>query len=198
LKKSILIYSLFLVVFITSCSNDRVSKPRPHSYPRIEFPERSYANFSESYCPLSFEYPSRSQINKKKFFFNDRPGHECWFNISLTDFDATLFFTYQEVESTESMESLVDDAFLLVSKHNDRANSREEGRISNSNGLDGVFFEIGGPVASPLQFYLTDNEKHFLRASLYYNNETANDSLQIVTDFIKQDLLHVISTTQFL
>ena len=174
-----------------------MSNPRPHAFPRIEVPQHLYKNFNETYCPLSFDYPQNAKINQKKFFFNENPDHECWFNLSIEQFDATLFFTYQPLTSQESLENLVDDAFTMVSKHNPKANSRSESKINNPYGLEGVLFEIGGSVASPLQFYLTDLESHFLRASLYYNQTSSNDSLQIVTDYIKTDVLEMIRTTKF-
>lgn len=198
MRRSIFIYSLSALFILVSCGEEKASIPKPHSYPRIEFSEREYTDFKQDYCPLTFEYPKKSSINKKQFFFNEDPKHECWFNISLEELDATIYFTYQPVDDAADLEDLVDDAFNMVSKHNTKANSRAENRVSNSNGLEGVLFEIGGPVASPIQYYLTDDENHFIRASLYYNQSSANDSLQIVTDYIKEDILHIIGTTSFL
>ena len=197
MRKSIYIYSAAALFTFISCKEERVSQPRPHSYPRIDFPERSYSTFNEDFCPVTFDYPSKSDINKKQFFFNEDPEHDCWFNINLTDLNATLYFTYQPLNDPSDLEVLVDDSFTMVSKHNSKANSREENRISNAEGLEGVLFEMGGPVASPIQYYLTDNKNHFMRASMYFNESSANDSLQIVTDYIKEDILHMIGTTSF-
>ena len=197
MRRLIFIFSISIFIF-TSCESERPSVPRPYSYHRIEFPARSYNSFNQDYCPISFEFPLRSQINKKKFFFNEDPIHDCWFNLSLEDLDATIYFTYQPIENSNSFEKLVDDAFTMASKHNPKANSREESKLKNNDGLEGVLFEIGGPVASPIQYYLTDGTNHFIRASLYYNKSSANDSLKIVTDYIKKDLMHIISTSSFL
>ncbi len=198
MKRSIFIFSITTLFIFISCEGERASTPRPHSYPRIEFSARTYSQFEENYCPFTFEYPERSTINRKKFFYNDDPIHNCWFNLSLNDLNATLYFTYQSIDNSSEYEKLVDDAFTMVSKHNTKANSREESRVGNSDGLEGILFEIGGPVASPLQFYLSDGKSHFMRASLYYNQSSASDSLQIVTDYIKEDILHLIGTSSFL
>jgi len=183
---------------MAGCGSEKVSSPRPHAYPRIEFQPHEYLTFQENYCPLTFDYPQIAEVNKKSFFFNENPDHECWFNLSISDYGATLYFTYQPLSSSASLESLVDDSFTMVSKHNSKANSRAESRVSNPQGLQGVVFEIGGPVASPIQFYLTDEKDHFIRASLYYNQSSANDSLQIVTDYLKEDIMQIISTAEFL
>ena len=82
----------------------------------------------------------------------------------------------------------------MASKHNDRASSRKEYKIENNHGFTGVLFEIGGPVASPVQFYVTDTKSNFIRGSLYYNEESANDSLSIVTDYIVKDIDQIIGT----
>lgn len=202
MRKLTLIYSTLILVGIslamTSCSVEKISSPRPHSYPRIEFLPHEYTAFQEEYCPVSFEYPTIAQVNQKKFFFNDHPDHQCWFNLSIAEFDATLYFTYHPLSSDENLEALVDDSFTMVSKHNSKANSRAESKVTNPQGLQGVIFEIGGPVASPIQFYLTDEENHFIRASLYYNNSSANDSLHIISEYIKEDIIQIINTAEFM
>jgi len=52
----------------------------------------------------------------------------------------------------------------------------------------GLLFEIDGPVASPIQFFLTDSTTHFLRGSLYFKDVVNRDSIQPVFEFVKEDL----------
>lgn len=190
------IFSLFGLSFC-HCSQDRISVPKPHSFPRIEFPEHMYRTFSEEYCPMVFDASFHSVINKKKHFFNSNPEHECWFNILYAAFNATIYFTTHTIDQENILEELIDDAYLMASKHNDRATSRKEFLIENQNGLSGVLFEIGGPVASPIQFYVTDTKNNFVRGSLYYNNESVNDSISIVTDYIMKDIDKIIGSIRF-
>jgi len=196
LKRSIFIFSLVLG-FCWSCNEGKIASPKPYSYPRIEFPEKSYRPFSQPFCLVAFEGPTITEFNRKRQFFNEDPANECWFNLLYDDLNATLYFTSHDIDRNQTLDKLVDDAYLMASKHNDKANSRQESFIENRHGLKGVIFEIGGPVASPLQFYLTDGTHNFIRGSLYYNSGAANDSLAMVTDYIKEDIDHIVGTARF-
>ena len=61
----------------------------------------------------------------------------------------------------------------------------------------GRIYNIGGNAASSYQFYLTDSNKHFLRAALYFENKPNVDSMGIVIDFIKKDVDHLIETFEW-
>ena len=60
-----------------------------------------------------------------------------------------------------------------------------------------ILFNIEGNTASSLQFYLTDSTNHFLRGALYFNVVPNIDSLRVVVEFIKKDVLHMINTTHW-
>ena len=55
-------------------------------------------------------------------------------------------------------------------------------------------FDIDGPVASPTQFYLTDEDKHFFRASLYFNSKVNPDSTAQVLEFLKPEIDTLLSS----
>ena len=55
-------------------------------------------------------------------------------------------------------------------------------------------YDIAGNTASSMQFYVTDSTHHFLRGSLYFNVAPNIDSMKIVVDFLKTDVLHMIQT----
>ncbi|MBK8548048.1 MAG: hypothetical protein IPL63_11950 [Saprospiraceae bacterium] len=82
---------------------------------------------------------------------------------------ASVHCNYVEISKENTLDKLVNDAFTIAGKHNIKANGRTESIIKNDNGVKGLFFDIDGPVAMPVQFYLTDNTKHFFRGSLYFN-----------------------------
>jgi len=62
------------------------------------------------------------------------------------------------------------------------------------NGIRGVFFRVGGDVATANQFFVTDSTKHFLRGALYFDATPNEDSLGIVNKFLVEDMKHLIST----
>jgi gliding motility-associated lipoprotein GldD len=63
--------------------------------------------------------------------------------------------------------------------------------------VGGLYYSLEGNTATANQFYLTDSAKHFLRGALYFNAASNADSLAIVNDFLKKDLLHLINTLKW-
>jgi gliding motility-associated lipoprotein GldD len=108
--------------------------------------------------------------------------------------NASLYCSYYRITKDKSISALINDAFNIAGKHNIKANYRRETIIENKNGVKGILFDIEGPVASPVQFYLTDDKNHFFRASLYFNSKVNPDSTAPVLSFIKTDIDTLIST----
>jgi gliding motility-associated lipoprotein GldD len=91
-------------------------------------------------------------------------------------------------------DKLVTDAFSLTNKHNSKAYSIDETIITTPNNIHGIFFNVGGDVATANQFFLTDSTKHFLRGALYFDAAPNADSLAIVNKFLLEDMKHLINT----
>lgn len=186
---------LILIIFCLACGEEAVITPRPRAYPRIDFPEKGYQSFDKNYCNFSFEYPTYTEIIQDTAFFDERPAHPCWFDLLYPGFDARLHFTYARADSPEALAELKNDAFELVDWQNKRANYIEEIRIQKPDAnVEGMAFDITGPAASPFQFYLTDGDKQFVRASLYFNTHINPDSLAPMYDFVKMDITQLIDT----
>ncbi len=186
---------LFLVL-LSSCGEEPVITPKPRAFPKVEFPDRTYHNFDANYCGFRFEYPQYAIVEQDTSFFDEKPVDPCWFDLRIPAFDARLHCSYHPIE--EDFDKLRSDAFSLANKHNIKANYIDELPIEKPNGVKGFVFNIEGPVASPFQFYLTDAEdKHFLRASLYFHTQARPDSLAPVLDFVKTDLMHMINTFEW-
>lgn len=179
---------------LSSCSSEYTPLPKPRMYPRVVYPEKKYTPFQKSDCPFSFQMPEYGAILNDTFRFEGRPDNPCWFDLNLTSLNASIHCSYYEISGSRSLTSLVNDAFNLAGKHNIKANYRKESVIDNGSGVKGILFEIDGPVASPLQFYITDEKKHFFRASLYFNATVNPDSTAPVLQFLRPDLDTLIST----
>lgn len=65
------------------------------------------------------------------------------------------------------------------------------------NGIDGIFFRIGGNTATANQFLVSDSVKHFLRGALYFDAAPNEDSLRPVNNFLKEDLVHLVNTLKW-
>jgi gliding motility-associated lipoprotein GldD len=128
---------------------------------------------------------------QKDLLFGEIPAHPCWFNISFPLFGATIYCSYYPLTESSRLENLIDDAYTMVSKHNPRATFRNEVNIQREDGA-AVVFQIEGPVATPVQFYVTDQKDHFLRGSLYFDGKTERDSIEPMIDFLSQDIRHIL------
>jgi gliding motility-associated lipoprotein GldD len=89
----------------------------------------------------------------------------------------------------------VKDAEKLVYEHTIKATSIDTQSFSYPDKkVFGNFYELKGPSASNLQFYVTDSTKHFLTANLYFNSRPKPDSLAPAVDYIKRDMRHILDT----
>ncbi len=198
MHKSFLIFLILTITLIGCKEESSVGLPKPRMYPRIFYPESgNYTKFDTTFCSFTFKYPAYSKIVQDSFYFQDTPLHPCWFNINIPALNATLHCSYYNIDQKKSLSSLVNDAFEIAGKHNIKANYRRESVLDNRYGVKGIMFEIDGPVASPAQFYLTDENKHFFRASLYFNSKVNPDSTAAVLAFLKPEIDTILSTFQW-
>lgn len=118
----------------------------------------------------------------------------CWLNLEFPKFNATIHLSYKAVNNDISKH--LENSHYFAKKHQVKATGLDEVTIlRDSANVYGLLFEISGNAASSLQFYLTDSTKHFLRGSLYFNSVPNSDSLKVVIDYLKKDILHLIHTT---
>lgn len=183
----ILLISFFICI---SCDeDDPVYSPKPRGYCRIDFPKKEYKLF-DTICPYKFEIPTYAKMIIPK------EGEACWYNLEFPAFHAAVHLSYKEINNDISRH--LENSHYFANKHQVKATGLEETVVmKDSAGVYGLVFDIAGNTASSLQFYLTDSTKHFLRGSLYFNSIPNIDSLKIVVDFIREDVLHLINTTRW-
>lgn len=194
------IRKLFLLAclpMLLQCSSEPAFAPKPRAYPRVFYPEKAYQAFDENYCQFTFDFPMYAEIEQDTVFFDEKPAHPCWFNVYIPAFESRLHCSYYPVGRGKSLEQLRQDAFAMVDFHNKKANYIEELSVQKPNGVSGFIFMLNGPAASPLQFYLTDSTRHFLRGALYFNTQVNPDSLAPVYEFVRQDILKMIETFEW-
>ncbi len=186
LKLILFVIILAQVLLLSSCSD--TPTPKPRAYFRIDIPKHSYIPFDTNY-PYSFEYADYSKVLNA-----NNSEHPYWIFIDYPYFNARIYFTYKEVNNNINL--MLNDAHELAYKHISVANDIQQDLISiPKNKIYGIMYEIkGARVASPINFFLTDSVKHFVRGSLYFNMEPQNDSLAPVISAIKTDLQHMIES----
>jgi gliding motility-associated lipoprotein GldD len=190
------IYFLLFLFILVSCNSEyTVGKKR--GFFKIDFPEKKYQKFDQPGYPYSFEYPVYSSIIKDTTFFETTPENPWWINIDFPQFAARVHMSYKQIGKTK-FDSLVNDAFKLSYKqHTYKASAIEDSAMVTPNNIHGMYFTLSGNTATANQFFLTDSTKHFLRGALYFNATPNEDSIGIVNDFLKKDLLHLINTLEW-
>ncbi len=186
-----------LIFLIGACNNEVVYTPKPRTYPRIIFPERTYQKFDKDYCNFTFEYPTYATIRQDRDFLNEAAKHPCWFDVVIPNLNGRVHCTYYPIKDKKHFEELVGDAFELVYKHNIRADYIEDYPFKKSKDVSGFVFNFKGPSATPFQFYLTDSTQHFIRGALYFKTQTRPDSLAPVIDFVKKDVVNMMNTFEW-
>lgn len=195
MKANLLI--LILLTAIAWACNQPYSVGKKRGYFRIELPAKGYQRFEQPGYPYRFEYPVYAVVNKDSTFFDDR-AEDWWVNIDVPSLNGRIYISYKPIGGQYAFDSLVRDGYRLAyQQHVDVANRIEDSLMRTPNGVEGIFFSLGGNTATANQFFLTDSTRHFLRGALYFDATPNADSLGMVNDFLKKDLLHLINTLQW-
>lgn len=189
MKKFLIV--IFCIPVVIACNSPFTPKPR--GYFKIELPKKEYKVFNEPGYPYTFEYPVYANVVKDSLFFGEKTENPWWVNIDFPTFNGKVYVSYKQV-GANSFNALVNDAFKLTSKHTQKAYSIDDSVIATNNGVYGIFFKVGGDVATANQFFLSDTTKHFLRGALYFDATPNEDSLSVVNSFLIEDVKHLINT----
>ena len=183
--------ALFIALACIACNSDFT--PKPKGYFKINFPEKKYQVFDKPGYPYAFEYPVYANVVKDSSFFGESTENPWWINIDFPQFEGKVHISYKEI-GPNKFDKLVNDAFTMTNKHTLKAYSIEDSLLVNPNNVHGVFFKVGGNVATANQFFLTDTTRHFLRGALYFDATPNEDSLGVVNQFVLEDVKHLINT----
>lgn len=187
---SILVFS-FSFLGLVSCKEKPVHKPK--GYFKISFPKHQYQTFNDASYPYSFEFPIYAKVVKDSSFFGEATENPWWINVEFPGFNGKIYMSYKEIGKYK-LDTLLRHSFRLSDAHSSKAASKEDLLIATPNNVFGLFFELGGNVATANQFFVTDSTQHFLRGALYFDATPNEDSLKIVNDFLLDDMKHLINT----
>ncbi len=185
-------YFLYLVIlsFVCGCNPDYT--PKPYGYYRITFPEKNYQTSQAS-------LPYRFQLASEAFIETDQtPDAEAyWINIVYPVYHAKINLSYKPITTDTTLARLQEDCHRLAYAHTLKAESINEHFYQQDNGSFGLLYIIEGNAASPVQFFMTDSTRHFLRGSLYIATRPNKDSLAPVIDYLREDVIRLMETMEF-
>ena len=184
-RSDLLLLPLLLVM---GCSADPVPKPR--GYFRIDLPEQAYRPWTDS-TTLSAEIPVYAKMG-----IRSSKDQARWFDMRFRGQRATVHLTWSPVNN--DLQAMIEDAHTFKRTHQAKAAKINSERILNDSArVIGTMFDIEGDVASPFVFYVTDSTKNFLYGTLYFDNRPNADSLAPVTQRLRADLRHMLTTLRW-
>jgi len=196
LFKSYSLYFLGWLLFIIGWACNSTYTAKPKGYFNIPFPQRAYQTFQQPGYPYTFEYPVYARVVRDSTFFGEPTENPWWINIDFPGFNGKIYISYKPI-GPNSLDTLIKDAYRLTGKHNTMAYSIEDTAFVTPQKVSGVYFTVGGNVATAHQFFVTDSVRHFLRGALYFDATPNADSLGIVNEFLLTDLKHMVNTLQW-
>ncbi|MGB9745605.1 MAG: gliding motility lipoprotein GldD [Bacteroidales bacterium] len=186
------VFLLLIPLLVMSQGCRKHFTPKPRGYFRIDLPEKQYRMY-RSDCPFSFEFPVYASVVPDK----DKDAEPCWLNIQFEQLHATIHLSYKQIR--KNLPELTEDARSFVYKHTIKADAIGETQLTYpERKVYGILYDIEGNAASSVQFFLTDSTRHFIRGALYFSTTPNADSLGPVIRFIREDIIHLTSTFQWL
>ncbi len=191
-KLCILLVATLTLVIAFSCDRQPNPLPKPRGYFRIDLPDKAYVKV-DTIEKYSFECPEYAYITHDRY----SPNEKNWVNIEMPLFKGSIHLTHKPVDG--NLADYLEDVHTMVTKHLQKANGVRDSLIFNEeHNVYGLFIEMDGKgVATPMQFYLTDSTRNFVRGALYFNFKPDNDSMQPVINFIRDDIDHLINTFEW-
>lgn len=181
--------TLGLLLSFNACKKEYTPKPR--GYFRISFPKKSYKPLGMP-VPYNFQIPVYSNAGSDSLNLSQTD----WVTIEVPANHAQIHLSYKKID--KNLGTCIEESRSLAYKHSEKASSIEEELFLNpAKKVYGTIYHIKGNAASPMQFYLTDSVKNFLRGALYIKEIPNIDSLQPVISFLDRDVIRLIQTTEW-
>lgn len=175
---------VFIISFVWIGCQDNV-QPKPKGELRLEYPKPKYQKYVSD-CPFVFEYSDFAQV------LPSTKG-ACWYNLNYKTMKGNVFITYFPIRNDFQLH--VKEVEKMVYEHTIKASAIDTKSFSYpENRVFGNFYELKGQTASNIQFFITDSTRHFVTGNLYFKTRPKPDSLAPAVDYVKKDLLHMIST----
>lgn len=180
--KKFILFLFFAAIFI-GCTEHT---PKPTGFNRIDKPTYTYKQFDAP--DFSIQYAGIATIETVQK--GDKSGY--WFNILYPNYQATIYCSYIPV-TTNSLKDALNDSYHLAYSHTSKANDINPTIFQDyEKKINGTIYDLTGDVATPIQFFVTDSVSHFLRGSLYFDNQVNTDSIAPVVQYIRTDIQKII------
>lgn len=182
----------YIIVFGVICTAligcGQRSVPKPYGYYRIAIPDTAYTQYAPTGFPYAFSLSDNATVR-----LHPHEGEAYWIDIDYPTLNTTIHCSYKPVHG--NLRALSRDAQEFLYKHATIATSiPEQGFENPAAHVWGVYYELNGNTATPIQFYLTDSTRHFFRGAVYCNTIPNQDSLAPVYDYMRADVRRLMES----
>jgi len=179
------LYLITIILLLGACKQ-RFS-PKPKGYLRIDLEYKRDSLFQPINCPFYFNSAN---------YFKLKIQPNCWIDLEYRKHNATIHLTYKSIN--QNLINLLEESRNMAYKHTIKADAiNEKTYLNNINNTYGTLYDIKGPVASSVQFHITDSINHFIRGALYFNTNPNQDSLQPVINYVRKDIIRIMESVQW-
>lgn len=182
---------LIICVIVMSWSCSKTTIPRPYGYFRVDLPQHSYRMIDTLNLPYRFDLP----VNVK-LISRESKGDKYWIDLYYPKLNASIYCSYKPVKG--NLIDLLEDTRKIVYKHSIRADGIGEKVFEHpEKNVHGILYDLKGNTASSVQFILTDSTRNFFRAALYFNNVPNKDSIAPMSEYIREDIVHLMESFEW-
>ena len=185
--KILYLFGVFLFHF--SCDETNYL-PKEKGFLRLEFEKPTYDTFSIEASKLNFifnnAYSSFEIVSDEKIV------------LRYKDIKIDIVLSNVELDNISSFEESIQNFYMFLEPHRKKSNQISIKEFTSANNkIFAKVFEMRGPVASPLQFYVTDSTNHFLFGSMNIMEKSDYDSIYPSIMYVKNDVFSIIESVNW-
>ena len=185
--KILFLFGLFLFHF--SCDETNYL-PREKGFLRLEFEKPTYETFSSESSSLNFIY--NDAYSSFEIVSDDK------IVLRYKDIKIDIVLSDVELENLSSFEESRRNFYMFLEPHRKKSNQISMKEFTSvDNKRFAKVFEMRGPIASPLQFYVTDSTNNFLFGSMNVTEKSDYDSIYPSIMYVKNDIFSIIESVNW-
>ena len=170
---------------------DNYLMPKQSAFLRLDYSNPEYEQINNSAFPFLFE-TNNVLSNISDININDE---SIDFIIKYDKLNGQINFQYNNVDSKETLNTYIMDLKKSIETHSIMANSvKIRDYVLEENNIYCRIFDMSGNVASPYQFYLTDNTNNIISGFVYFNIKPNYDSVLPAINYIENDIINLIES----
>ncbi|MED5354671.1 MAG: hypothetical protein VX573_02510 [Bacteroidota bacterium] len=183
------IYLIFIIFL--GCENYLL--PKQSGYLRLDYPSAEYTSFGVDEPELPFFFDTNNKLSNISDININSEAID--FIIKYNALDAQINFQYKSVNSKDRLDAYIIDLKKTIETHSLMANSiRVRDYTLEEKNIYGRIFDLSGNVASPYQFFLTDNINNIISGFVYFNIKPNYDSILPAINYIEKDIIKLIES----